>query len=130
MSQTGVITKEGVLYTDGGLDRFRVNVVTPATGAGPFAAGSSQNATVTVSGLTTAASTASAAILVNTSAVSATSRIVPTVIAYAGTYGTNGVPTVLLGPIVAGTSFSFQVYNAHPTNALAGNITIAFTVQN
>lgn len=129
MSQTGVIVKEGVLITDGGLDRFRVNVASPASGAGPFAAGSASNITVVVTGLTTAASTASAAIVVNTTAVSATSRITASVIAYSGTYGSAGVPTVALGPIVAGTSFSFQIYNAGLA-ALLGNITIAFTVQN
>lgn len=130
MSQTGVIAKEGVLITDAGSDRFRVNVTSPASGAGPFAAGSAQHINVVVTGLTTAASTASAAIVVNTTAVSAGSRIVPSIIAYAGVYGTNGVPTVVLGPIVAATSFSFQVYNANPTNALAGAITVAFDVQN
>lgn len=130
MSQTGVIVKEGVLITDSGFDRFRVNVTAPASGAGPFAAGSASNINVVVTGLTTAASTASAAIVVNTTAVSATSRVTASVINYAGVYGTNGVPTVVLGPIVAATSFSFQIYNANPTNALAGAITIAFTVQN
>lgn len=106
-----------------------VAVTAPAAGGGPFAAGAAPHITVTVTGLTTAADAASSAIVVNTTAVNATSRISADIISYAGTYVTNGVPIVALGAIVAGTSFAFQIVNVG-TQPLSGNITIAFTIEN
>ncbi len=106
-----------------------VNVTAPAAGGGPFAGGAASHITIQLKDLTTAADAASAAIVVNTTAVTAASRIYASVIAYAGTYATNGLPIVCLGAIVAGTSFAFQIVNAG-TAALSGQITIAFTIEN
>lgn len=115
-----------------GIDRtgkVNVAVTSPAAGGGPFAAGAASNITVSVTGLTTAADAVSSAIVVNTTNVTANSRIFASVISYAGTYGTNGVPLVCLGAIVAGTSFSFQIVNVG-TRALSGAIGIAFKIEN
>lgn len=122
-----IVTSEGTQLVE--VSKPRVQVYSPAAGAGPFAAGNAAYINVAVTGLTTAADAASAAIVVNTTAVTASSRIKAEIIAYAGTWVTNGVPRIVPGAIVAGTSFAFQVVNTG-VNALAGQITIAFTVEN
>lgn len=108
------------------------NLASPAGGGGPFAGAAAANITISLTGLTTAAQNLSAAITVNTTAVTAASRISAGVISYA--YGAAGLmaagwPAVSLGAIVAGTSFSFQIANLG-TGALSGAIGIAFKIEN
>lgn len=122
-----VMTSEGTQLIQS--SKPQVQVYSPAAGAGPFAAGNAAYINIAVTGLTTAAGAASSAIVVNTTAVTASSRIRAQIIAYAGTFVTNGVPIIVPGAIVAATSFAFQVVNLGSA-ALAGQITIAFTVEN
>jgi hypothetical protein len=135
-ARVGIVSSPGggsfppVMWVRASDGKRDVNVVQPDAGGGPFAAGAGVHINIAVTGLTTAADTVSSAIVVNTTRVTANSRIQGNVISYAGTYGTNGVPQVLMGAIVAGTSFSFYVYNAHGSNALSGTILIAFTIEN
>lgn len=108
------------------------NLASPGAGGGPFAGAAAANITISLTGLTTAAQNLSAAIVVNTTAVTAASRISADVISYA--YGAAGLmaagwPAVSLGAIVAGTSFSFQIANLG-TGALSGAIGIAFKIEN
>lgn len=105
------------------------NLASPGAGGGPFAGAAAANITISLTGLTTAADAASASIVVNTTAVTASSRIYWSIISYAGTYATNGVPFVALGAIVAATSFAFQIINIG-TAALSGAIGIAFKIEN
>lgn len=103
----------------------------PASGGGPFTVpGNVPHFNILVSGLTTAAGAISSAITVNNTTLTGDSRIQATIINYAGTWGTNGVPVVCLGAITSGTGFTFQIYNAHGSNALSGVIKIAFTIEN
>lgn len=109
------------------------NLASPVAGAGPFAGAAASNITISLTGLVTVAQALSAAIVVNTTAVTAASIITARVISYG--YGAAGAmaagcPLVVLpGTIVAGTSFSFQIANVG-TGALSGAIGIAFKIEN
>lgn len=125
-------TTPTVLWGIGPAGQQTVAVTAPGAGGGPFAGGSATNITVSLTGLTTLAQALSAAITVNTTAVTANSRIWAQVISYA--YGAAGAmaagwPAVSLGSIVASTSFTFQIANLG-TGALSGAIGIAFKIEN
>jgi hypothetical protein len=133
-SAMGVVTgtTPTVLWNRDSTGKRNVSVTAPGAGGGPFAGGSAAHITISLTGLTTAAQALSASITVNTTAVTASSRIVAQVISYA--YGAAGAmaagwPAVSLGAIVAGTSFAFQIANLG-TGALSGAIGISFTIEN
>lgn len=127
-------TTPTVVWGVGADGKNTVAVTAPGAGGGPFAGGSAANITISLTGLTTAAQALSAAITVNTTAVTASSRIWAQVISYA--YGAAGAmaagwPAVSLpaSNITAGTSFTFQIANLG-TGALSGAIGIAFKIEN
>ncbi len=61
------------------------------------------------------------------SVVTATSVVHVSIVNYAGSYSTNGLPVVNVSGIGAGF-FTMVIMNAHDTNALSGVLKIAFTV--
>lgn len=110
-----------------GANQPLVSVNAVATGGGPFAAQSSRHIKLVISGLTTAAGATSAAITVSSTACRSTSDITGQIVNYAGTYATNGQPALV--KITPGSgSFTFNIYNAHASNALSGNITALFSI--
>lgn len=70
---------------------------------------------------------ASAIFTVNNNRTLAASVVLANVANYGGTYSTNGLPTVNVDNVSAG-SFDITVFNAHSTNALSGVLEIAFLV--
>ena len=66
---------------------------------------------------------------VSNSLVAATDRVLVSIVDYAGTYATNGIPVVNVDTIGAG-SFKIVIANVHAANALsaAGALKLAFVV--
>jgi hypothetical protein len=84
---------------------------------------------ITTSAATLAAAS-SVAFTVNNNKVTSTSRVYVSIDNFAGTYGTNGFPTVAVGTI-ANNSFVININNVHASNALGTNaLKIAFLVVN
>ena len=120
-----VVAVGQLLFTGQNQPVVHVNPV--ATGGGPFAAQSSRHIRLVVSGLTTAAGATSAAITVSSTACRSTSDVTGQIVNYAGTYATNGAPVLVKITPGAG-SFTFAIFNAHASNALAGNLTLLFSI--
>jgi hypothetical protein len=120
-----VVAVGQLLFTGQNQPVVYVNAV--ATGGGPFAAQSSRNIKLVISGLTTAAGATSSAITVSSTSCRSTSNVNGQIVNYAGTYATNGQPALV--KITPGSgSFTFAIYNAHASNALSGNITVLFSI--
>lgn len=83
----------------------------------------------TITGLTTAASTAASATTITNASVTASSVVHCGVTNYAGTYVTNGIP-IVVGVQPAAGSLTFYVLNVATANALSGNITVSCMVYN
>lgn len=81
--------------------------------------------------VSTAAGACTTATVTNTNVVTG-SIVMLTLQSYTGTYGTNGQPTVMRSNTSGSSSGSFvlSVCNSHATNALSGNLFIAFWVLN
>lgn len=75
----------------------------------------------------TLAPNATASFVVTNNRVAATSVVVAGVQTYSGTFGTNGIPTVAVSAVVAG-SFTATLANSHGTAALDGTVDISFLV--
>jgi hypothetical protein len=84
---------------------------------------------LTFTGLVTAAGVTSATAVVTNSSCTANSQVILTMVAYGGTYATNGIPYPVCVSRANG-SFTMSVSNIHGTNALAGTLTIAFMIIN
>jgi hypothetical protein len=108
----------------------RLVAVTSGSGAGPIAAAAASHITVTTVSQTAAAGATGTPVVVNTTAVTANSRIIAQIISYSGTLTTNGLPVVYITALSAATSFTFAISNAHSANALSGTVTVAFTIEN
>jgi hypothetical protein len=108
----------------------RLVSVTSGSGAGPIAGGTASHITVTTVSQTAAAGATGTPVVVNTTAVTANSRIIAQIINYSGTLTTNGLPVVYITALSAATSFTFAISNAHSANALSGTVTVAFTIEN
>lgn len=81
----------------------------------------------TTASLTTAALTLSAEQTIVATGVEATDVVSVTLVSYAGTLNTEGVPIVFNA--AAGTDeINFFIYNIHATNALAETVTVQYTV--
>ncbi len=104
--------------------------VTGGTGAGPIAGGAASHITVTTVSQSAAAGASGTPVVVNTTAVTANSRILAQIMSYSGTISTNGLPVIYITATSAGTSFTFVVSNAHLSAALSGTVTVAFTIEN
>jgi hypothetical protein len=65
---------------------------------------------------------------VTNSGVSAGSTVIAGIQNYAGTYGTNGIPTVTVNNVTDG-AFDINIVNAHASAALAGVLKIGFDVR-
>jgi hypothetical protein len=74
-----------------------------------------------------AAAGATSTFTVTNSCCLATSVPLLTILNYAGTYGTNGLPQVTVSAVSAG-SFAITIVNCAPTNALSGALKIGFAV--
>lgn len=74
-----------------------------------------------------AAANATQAFTVNNSYVTTGSTVLVSVLSYAGTFSTNGIPVVNVDTVAAG-SFQINISNAHGTNALNGALGIGFIV--
>jgi hypothetical protein len=108
----------------------RLVSVTSGSGAGPIAGGAASHITVTTVSQTAAAGASGTPVVVNTTAVTASSRISFNIQSYSGTISTNGLPVIYITATSAGTSFTFVVSNAHLSAALSGTVTVAFTIEN
>ena len=51
-----------------------------------------------------------------------------TIVDYAGTLVTNGIPVLSVDSVVSNTSFDINITNAHATNGLTGALQIAYTI--
>ena len=78
-------------------------------------------------GLTTAASTAAAAQVIDDNVVTSTSVVECTINGYGGTIHTNGVPVITQCVPGSGT-ITVQIQNVDTLNALSGTITVGFVV--
>ena len=83
----------------------------------------------TITGLSTAASTAAAQTTITNASVTAASVVQCQVTNYAGTYVTNGIP-IVVGVQPAAGSLTFYILNVATANALSGNITVSCLVNN
>ena len=83
----------------------------------------------TITGLTTAASTAAAQTTITNASVAANSVVQCQVTNYAGTYVTNGIP-IVVGVQPAAGSLTFYILNVATANALSGNITVSCMINN
>lgn len=83
----------------------------------------------TVADLSSITAASAAEFTVNNSLVTATDRVLVSIVDYAGTYATNGLPVVSVDTIGAG-SFKIVISNVHAANALsgAGALKISFVV--
>ncbi|MEK9152423.1 MAG: hypothetical protein AAB692_03590, partial [Patescibacteria group bacterium] len=132
---TGTVTSAGLLTASSGLTVTApgaVNlgraVVTQLTSNTTGVTINAASGVITPFGTyTTAARTADAGYTVTNSAVAATSVVIARVTDYSGTYGSAGIPDVIVDTVAAG-SFHIRVTNVDGTNALNGTIKIAFTV--
>ena len=81
--------------------------------------------------VSTAAQTCVTAVITNTN-VAASSEVMLTIQSYSGTMYTNGIPRVLRSNTAGSSagSFTIQLCNDHATNALSGNLFVAFWVLN
>lgn len=61
------------------------------------------------------------------SLITSSSVVAATIVNYAGTFATNGIPTVKVDAIGTGTC-NICVNNVHAANALSGILKIAFVV--
>lgn len=107
-----------------------VPIRTAATGTGPFSlAAGTRVAYLAVTGLSTAANATSSAIVATIPGMAATQMATGTVQFYLnGAYGTNGVPMVVnLG--TTATGITFQIFNAHASNALLNTATVIVIIQ-
>lgn len=124
---TAIVQYDGV-FSASGQPVVVFNAVT--AGGGPFAAQSSRYIKLSLTGLTTAVSTTSAAITVNTGACRSTSNITGQIVSYAGTYGPAGNGNPMLVQITPGSgSFTFKIYNQDLTRALSGAIGLLFKIE-
>lgn len=96
------------------------NVNTPVTINGA-------SGVITTQTATTATRTAEAGFVVTNNAVLAGSAVIARVVAYSGTYATNGQPDVDVTAVAAG-QFTCRVINRDATNALNGTMKIHFHV--
>lgn len=116
---TGAVSAvAGVTYTKGTVTQA-TNISTGVTTNQP--AGVITTVSATTAGLATSTFT------VTNSYALATSAITATILNYAGTYVTNGIPVLTINNVTAGT-FDIKITNAHATNALAGVLKIGFTI--
>jgi len=81
---------------------------------------------ITTESLSTAAD-GSTVITVTNNTVAATSGIQATLISYAGTFSTNGIPVLNVDDVAAG-SFKLIISNAHSANALSGVVKVRYDV--
>lgn len=81
--------------------------------------------------VTTAAVTCQTATVTNTN-VASTSEVILTIQSYSGTQYTNGIPRVFRSNTAGSSTGSFiiQLCNDHATNALSGNLYVAFWILN
>ena len=98
-----------------------------ASGATPQTC-NGQRGQVVATGVTSAASSAQN-FVINDSLITAANMCRTMITAYAGTFGTNGIP-VINGSATGTGTITVSVGNANATNALAGNITLSFDCQN
>jgi len=129
------MSAQGIAVTDG-TGNFRthqgqlVPIRATATGAGPFTlAAGTRVAYLAITGLSTAAGVTSAAIVATVPGMASTQIASGTVQFYLnGAYGTNGVPMIVnLG--TTATGFTFQIFNAHASNALLNTATVIVAIQ-
>jgi len=125
----GTGTSPTVLWARSPWGKRLVNV-TAGSGAGPIAGADASHITVTTVSQTAAAGATGTPVVVNTTQVTANSRILAQIINYSGTLTTNGLPVVYITALSAATSFTFVISNAHSANALSGTVTVAFTIEN
>jgi len=125
--QPVLTARDGLFFAASGQQLNAPTFMGPASTSGPWIAPSSRVLQIIISGLTTAAGATSATATVNCGFTP--TCVTGDVVNYAGTYGTNGEPVVV--KITPSTnSFTFAIYNAHASNALAGNITLVFSIPN
>jgi len=118
---TGIVLNTGT----GGIT-IPGTTVTQATSVTTTVVASSVSGVITTFSQSAAADVAIEFTVTNTF-VSATDRVLVSIVDYAGTYATNGNPVVSVDTIGAG-SFKVVVANTHSANALSGALQIAFVV--
>jgi len=117
-SVTGTKTFTNLLYT-------KTNVTQGTSISTGVTANGGAGIITTVS--TAIAAQGSAGFTVSNTSVSATSLVRASVIDYAGTFSTNGIPVVSVDNVTA-NAFDITISNAHGTNATSGVLKIAYTV--
>lgn len=141
VKQVGLLQlKNGVSLNDQGVlkngtSSFKVSSSGVELSHSNVTQGTSATTAVTVAGsagvITTFASTLAAvsseSFTVNNTAVSADSVVVVSIVDYSGTYGTNGLPSVAVSSVAAG-SFAVNIINSHATAPLAGTLEISYIV--
>lgn len=140
--------------TDIDLDTLAVDTINPSTSGGsitfnaPITTASSVDALTQATSITTAVdsnNTASGVITTQSATAAAgatqtfqlnntlfetTSNVQVTIVDYAGTFTTNGLPFVTVDALSADGNAQINVHNAHGTNALSGALKIAYTINN
>lgn len=116
--------------TDEGSSAQAGSLVTQATSTTTGVTINSKRGIITTYVTTDLAGLAACTFVVTNSAVTATSNIRVYIVDYAGTIVTNGVPIVVGADARGAGSFSIIYYNAHATNALAGQLQLGFEIIN
>jgi hypothetical protein len=115
-------TAKGVVYGNRGTVTQATNITTGVTLNNPAG-------TITTQSATAGPGLQQSFTVTCSSCTAATSIVVPTLAAYAGTLTTNGIPIVSVTTVSSG-SFVITVANAHASNSLAGALTINYMIFN